>query len=156
MTNSRRRLVAAVAAAGLTGSLILGAGAASAAQAAPNSNRTAGVTGSPAMPECTVLGTSHDDVLRGTSGDDIICAFSGDDTILGFGGNDVLAGGPGRDVLLGGSGRDRLWGGDGDDLLIDTNGTSAEYGDGGRDRCIGVQGSSFLECEHVIRPPHRG
>ena len=68
------------------------------------------------QPDCTVTGTSSDDVLEGTADADVICAGGGNDTLKGLGGNDVLKGEGGLDKLHGGGGDDRLEGGIGADL----------------------------------------
>ncbi len=51
------------------------------------------------MPDCTIVGTSGDDVLSGTAGDDVICGMAGDDVIKGQGGDDTLSGGAGVDKV---------------------------------------------------------
>jgi uncharacterized delta-60 repeat protein len=100
---------------------------------------------------CTILGTSHSDVINGTSGNDVICGGRGDDEIHGLGGNDVLKGEDGNDLLLGGNGydllvgaggrddirgetgNDTLRGGDQDDTLNGAAGSDALFGDAGGD-----------------------
>jgi Ca2+-binding RTX toxin-like protein len=68
------------------------------------------------QPDCTISGTSADDVLTGTAAADVICGRGGNDIVKGLGGNDILTGGSGWDKLYGGEGDDRLEGGIGMDL----------------------------------------
>ena len=79
-------------------------------------------TDAAARRDCTITGTSGNDVLTGTPGNDIICGLGGNDTLNGLGGNDILIGGAGNDVLAGGSGRDILLGSDGRDSLMGADG----------------------------------
>jgi Ca2+-binding RTX toxin-like protein len=65
----------------------------------------------PPASDCTIIGTSNNDVLDGNSGDDIICGGGGADTIRGMDGNDTLRGEGGSDTLIGGEGDDVLDGG---------------------------------------------
>ena len=51
------------------------------------------------MPDCTITGTSGNDVLTGTAGSDVICGMGGDDTLKGQAGDDLLAGGAGTDKV---------------------------------------------------------
>ena len=67
---------------------------------------------------CTIVGTSHRDILFGGQGDDVLCGLGGRDIILGHGGDDTLVGGPGRDLLFGGGGSDVADGGAGRDLCV--------------------------------------
>lgn len=90
-----------------------------------------------AKPECTVLGSKGDDVLRGTPGNDVICGFGGNDRVFGFGGNDILRGGAGHDTLNGGSGDDDVFGGPGDDHLVDGSGDDDFIGGPGREVTTG-------------------
>lgn len=106
-------------------------------------------------PECTIVGTPGNDYLRGTPGDDVICGLGGNDVLFGLTGDDVLIGGPGRDVLVGGPGHDELYGNDGNDVLIDTDGIGFEDGGRGNDNCVGVGGTQFVNCEHVVTLPGR-
>ena len=102
-------------------------------------------------PECTIIGTSRDDVLVGTPGDDVLCGRGGDDVLLGGEGDDVLRGGPGDDQLrgeagddfLGGGrgGRDDLVGGPGDDVLRGLKGADRLDGGKGRDLLEGGKGA---------------
>ena len=92
----------------------------------------------PPRPQCTIRGTSGNDIIRGTSGDDVICAGAGNDIVHGLGGNDIIIGGDGNDVLRGGGGNDRLSGGDGNDDL---------RGEGGHDRLAGGDGNDVLRGE---------
>ncbi|HEX3612308.1 MAG TPA: hypothetical protein VHU88_11545 [Sporichthyaceae bacterium] len=84
---------------------------------------------------CTIVGTSHADVLVGTSHHDVIC---------GLGGNDVIHGGGGDDTIDGGSGNDTLYGGSGNDLLIGGAGNDKLYGNAGNDRLYGGSGKNTL------------
>lgn len=59
--------------------------------------------------DCTITGTSDDDVLIGTDGDDVICGRGGDDVLRGSAGNDLLRGGAGDDVLRGDAGNKRFF-----------------------------------------------
>ena len=52
-------------------------------------------------PNCTIRGTSRNDVLRGTVRDDVICGLAGNDTISGGGGNDIIQGKDGDDIIDG-------------------------------------------------------
>jgi Ca2+-binding RTX toxin-like protein len=63
-------------------------------------------TGGSLSIECTISGSSGDDVIVGTSGDDVLCGLEGNDRIEAQSGNDVLLGGPGDDHLIGGDGED--------------------------------------------------
>lgn len=86
--------------------------------------------GSSAKVECTITGTSGDDVLVGTPGHDVICGLGGNDVIRGLGGDDDLYGGAGRDRLLGGTGSDYLSGGDGRDVIRGGPGADLTAGPG--------------------------
>ncbi|MEZ5115694.1 MAG: Ig-like domain-containing protein [Candidatus Nanopelagicales bacterium] len=82
-------------------------------------NVTVTVTAAPpAEPECTVTGTSGNDLLVGTPGRDVVCGLAGDDVLVGLGGDDVLRGGGGNDLLWGGAGADLLDGGAGVDRAV--------------------------------------
>jgi Ca2+-binding RTX toxin-like protein len=98
---------------------------------------------------CTITGTDGNDELVGTPGDDVICGYGGDDIILGLAGDDLLIGGPGDDILVGGTGRDVLIGDEGNDRLIDTREPGVEDGGPDADRCVGVHGTLFNDCERV-------
>jgi Ca2+-binding RTX toxin-like protein len=122
-------------------------------------------TMSNAGPNCTILGTPGNDVLRGTARNDVICGFGGNDVIRGGGGGDILRGGkgndridggPGDDVLKGGRGRDRLTGGRGDDIvrggaandtLAGGLGNDMLRGGGGHDSCASDAGDIVRSCE---------
>src|SRR5215204_4734379 len=78
----------------------------------------------PPANDCTIVGTSGDDVIDGTSGDDIICGGGGSDTIRGFAGNDTLRGEGGSDKLVGGEGDDVLDGGS-----TGSTGNTADFSD---------------------------
>ena len=100
-------------------------------------------------PECTIIGTSGDDLLVGTPGDDVLCGFGGDDVLRGGTGNDELRGGAGKDrlrgqggddSLSGGRGRDDLDGGADDDVLQGLDGADALKGGKGRDLLKGGDG----------------
>jgi len=86
-----------------------------------------------ARPDCTVAGSSRNDVLVGTAGDDVICAGAGNDVVRAGGGNDTVYGGPGNDVVRGGGGSDRLYGQGGNDALRGDAGSDRLYGQGGND-----------------------
>ncbi|MCY4085583.1 MAG: calcium-binding protein [Actinomycetia bacterium] len=80
--------------------------------------------------DCTITGTSDDDVLVGTDGGDVIC---------GRGGDDVLRGSAGNDLLRGGAGDDSLFGGAGDDMLRGDAGNNRFFADGQEQ--LGPQGA---------------
>jgi Tol biopolymer transport system component len=75
----------------------------------------------PPPSNCTLWGTSANDLLVGTEGNDIICGGDGNDTIFGLGGSDILRGDNGNDWLAGGTGVNYLDGGAGDDTLDGRN-----------------------------------
>ena len=83
--------------------------------ATDKAGNTSSASRSYTVSDCTVLGTSGDDLLDGTPSDDVICGLGGNDTIRGFEGNDILRGEDGEDTLLGGGGDDALDGGPGGD-----------------------------------------
>ncbi len=83
--------------------------------------------------DCTVLGTSGNNILRGTARNDVICGLTGNDRLIGLGGNDILIGGSGNDILIGGSGNDILIGGSGNDRLYAKDG-KRDVLDGGAGR----------------------
>ncbi len=96
--------------------------------------------------ECTIIGTSRDDLLVGTPGADVVCGRGGDDVLLGGGGDDVLRGGPGDDQLRGEAGDDLLRGGrSGRDDLDGGSGDDALYGLKGSDRLNGGNGLDLLK-----------
>jgi acid phosphatase type 7 len=80
--------------------------------------------------ECTITGTTGDDVLEGTRLDDVSCGLGGDDVINGEEGSDIVLAGAGEDTLIGGPGADRLYGGSGNDTLRARDG-SRDLLDGG-------------------------
>ena len=103
--------------------------------------------------DCTITGTSGNDVLTGTDGDDVICGLGGDDIIrgkkghdilIGGHGNDTIYGGAGADVVIGGRGSDELYGGSGHDLLQGRRGGDILHGNGGRDLLRGGRGNDKL------------
>ncbi len=105
------------------------------------------------QPQCTIVGTSGNDVLIGTSGDDVICGYDGDDTLEGRGGDDVLIGGRGEDFLAGNrgddklsgrAGKDTLFGGPGNDLLAGGGDDDTLRGGGGEDELHGSAGDDTL------------
>jgi hypothetical protein len=103
----------------------------------------------PPPSECTITGTSGDDVLMGTSGDDVICGEGGNDKIRGSGGDDLLVGGVGNDALVGGSGGDTLQGEAGKDILTTRDGVSGnDTADGGAgiDKCRVDAGDVVIDC----------
>ena len=83
-----------------------------------------------AADDCTVTGTSADDVLRGTPRRDVICGRGGADVLKGRRGNDVLRGGKGRDDVYGGRGDDVVAGGPNADLIACGRGTDTFVTDG--------------------------
>ncbi|MCA1702586.1 MAG: proprotein convertase P-domain-containing protein [Actinobacteria bacterium] len=117
----------------------------------------------PPATQCTIRGTSGNDMIRGTRGDDVICAGAGNDVVYGRGGDDIilggegndvlrggdghdrLSGGAGNDVLRGGDGNDRLSGGDGNDVLRGGDGDDRLVGGPGRDVLYGQEGRDFLD-----------
>jgi Tol biopolymer transport system component len=82
-------------------------------------------------PNCTLWGTSGDDLLVGGDGNDVICGGDGNDVVLGLAGNDLLEGGAGNDWVAGGVGFDILYGGSGDDTLDARDGGGYDYVSGG-------------------------
>jgi len=78
----------------------------------------------PPASDCTIIGTSNNDVIDGTPGDDVICGGGGADTIKGLAGNDTLRGEGGGDTLMGGEGDDVLDGGSSGSL-----GNTADFSD---------------------------
>ena len=91
----------------------------------------------PEGPECTIVGTEGDDVLRGTSAADVICGLGGNDVLLSGSGNDILDGGSGNDILDGGSGNDILLGGSDNDILLGGSGNDILDGGSGNDILLG-------------------
>jgi hypothetical protein len=89
--------------------------------------------GTQPTPQCTIRGTSRNDVLRGTVRDDVICGLAGNDTISGGGGNDIIVAGDGNDIIDAGVGNDRVDGGNGNDRIIGGNGNDTLTGDAGND-----------------------
>ena len=89
--------------------------------------------GAQPTPQCTIRGTSRNDVLRGTVRDDVICGLAGNDTISGGGGNDIIVAGDGNDTVDAGVGNDRVDGGNGNDRIIGGNGNDELTGDAGND-----------------------
>jgi len=102
------------------------------------------VTPPPPARECTIEGTSANNVIRGTSGDDVICAGDGNDIVYAGGGNDAVYGGRGNDILRGEGGNDRLYGGPGSDVLRGGAGRDYLSGAGGSDQLIGGTGNDRL------------
>jgi hypothetical protein len=93
---------------------------------------------------CTLVGTTGDDVLHASRKGDVVCAFGGDDVVYGSPrrdviqagpGNDSVRGGRGSDVLRGASGEDLVEGGKGNDVLFGGRGSDALFGNRGHDRC---------------------
>ena len=96
-------------------------------------------------PECTIIGTSGDDVLTGTEGPDSICGLGGDDEIDGMGGADVIYGGAGRDTIDGGDGIDHLYGDGGADTIYGGDGLgNVIHGGSGPDNVFGSPETDFL------------
>ena len=100
--------------------------------------------GDPGDPECTIVGTAADDVLKGTPGDDVICGGAGDDVLRGYDGNDTLYGGSGSDRVDGGAGHDWMSGGGGHDRLRGRDGDDVLDGGLGRDLLVGDAGTDLL------------
>jgi Tol biopolymer transport system component len=94
--------------------------------------------------ECTITGTSGDDLLKGTPEADRICGRGGNDTVLGRGGDDELVGGAGADSMVGGSGADVLRSADG------VGGNDSVTGGPGKDRCVIDAGDTAKGCEKVV------
>jgi hypothetical protein len=94
--------------------------------------------------DCTIVGTTGNDVLRGTPGRDVICGLGGDDVLLGLGGDDLLRGGRGNDRLEGGAGDDLLRGGAAGSSLPSGTGFDVLQGDSGADRLFGEDGPDHL------------
>ena len=97
-----------------------------------------------AAADCTLVGTSGNDVLTGTPGTDVLCGLGGNDVLRGERGDDLLRGGNGRDELRGGRGGDRLRGGDGDDLLLGGKGQDELRSSAGEDDLRGGTGRDQL------------
>jgi uncharacterized repeat protein (TIGR01451 family) len=106
---------------------------------------TTTVTGAADLRDCTITGTSGDDVLAGTDGDDVICGLGGNDRIIAGAGDDALYGDTGNDVLYGDDGNDTLYAGDGDDQLNGGAGNDFEFGGPGADRVRGDEGNDYLK-----------
>ncbi|MEM9522318.1 MAG: calcium-binding protein [Actinomycetota bacterium] len=94
--------------------------------------------------DCTITGTSGDDVLVGTAGSDVICGLGGNDVIDGLGGNDVLLGGDGADEINGGDGDDQIAGGDGADVIDGGVGNDEIRGGRGADVVDGGDGDDIV------------
>jgi hypothetical protein len=115
--------------------------------------------------DCTITGTSADDVLRGGRAADVICGRGGDDVIFGGGADDLLRGGRGADELVGGAGVDTLLGAAGEDVLkgglgddLLKGGPAADILDGGPglDFCSPLDVLDVLSnCEDVKAPQLR-
>ena len=112
--------------------------------ASDNSESPDPVTPPPPARECTIKGSSGNDIIRGTSGDDVICAGDGNDIVYGGGGNDTIYGGRGNDILRAEGGNDRLYGGPGADVLRGGAGRDYLSGAGGNDQLIGGAGNDRL------------
>lgn len=103
--------------------------------------------------ECTIMGTTGNDVIRATSRADVICADNGDDRVYGAGGDDRIWGGPGNDILRGEGGGDAIYGGPGKDVLrgeagrdylAGTDGDDQLFGGAANDRLVGGTGGDEL------------
>lgn len=79
-----------------------------------------------------------DCTITGTSDDDVICSRGGDDVLRGGAGNDLLRGGAGDDSLFGGAGDDTLRGSVGNDVF-DGGGGNRFFADGQEQ--LGPQGA---------------
>jgi RTX calcium-binding nonapeptide repeat (4 copies)/NedA-like, galactose-binding domain/WD40-like Beta Propeller Repeat len=93
----------------------------------------------PPPSNCTLWGTSANDLLVGSEGNDILCGLDGNDVVLGLGGNDILRGDAGDDWLAGGTGLDFLDAGPGNDTLDGRDGGEADHLVGGP----GVDSASY-------------
>ncbi len=104
--------------------------------------------------DCTVLGSSSNDVLYGTIGDDIVCARGGGDRIFGRAGRDRLLGSYGPDTISGGPGRDVLNGGSERDVLLARDGyrDTVICGDQYDIAIVDVLDVVKRSCELVYRP----
>jgi Ca2+-binding RTX toxin-like protein len=98
----------------------------------PTPTPTPSPSPSPSPTDCTMSGTSGNDVLNGGSGDDVICGLGGDDKIKGNSGNDVLRGQEGNDTI---NSEDGVVGNDSID------------GGPGTDNCTPDPGDSVVGCE---------
>jgi Ca2+-binding RTX toxin-like protein len=87
------------------------------------------------MPNGTIDGTPHADV---------IVTGSGGNVIDGRGGNDLICSGAGNDRIRGGAGSDRIDAGSGDDLVDAGNGSDQVSGGAGRDTLLGERGNDTL------------
>jgi Ca2+-binding RTX toxin-like protein len=101
------------------------------------------------QPDCTVTGTSSDDVLEGSEEADVICAGGGNDTIKGLGGDDVLKGEAGWDRLHGGEGDDTLVGGIGTDLASYASSTMPVSASLEANGATGEGTDSFVDIENL-------
>jgi Ca2+-binding RTX toxin-like protein len=103
----------------------------------------------PPPPECTITGTSGNDVLNGTKGNDVVCGLGGDDQIKGLAGDDQLFGGGGKDLLVGGAGADALQGEANNDTLRTRDsigGNDTADGGPGIDQCKVDAGDVVIGC----------
>ena len=153
---SRRRVVAAGAAAVLAGALLT-AGTAHTYAAWSDSkdvkdNTVGGGIWAPDPPAACGPISDYDGVVYLTQGDDvwpsdgkppttnkrqIIMGYGGNDTIYGGNSGDCLVGGAGNDKLYGGNAKDILIGGPGNDYLDGGNGVDTLDGGDGTDVCVG-------------------
>jgi hypothetical protein len=100
--------------------------------------------------ECTIKGTTGDDLLKGTSANDVICAKGGHDILVDYkGGDDTLFGDGGKDILLDVRGKGLLKGGDANDVLFALDDAPLDSLDGqaGNDFCLGDKGDVRKNCE---------
>lgn len=104
-----------VAAAAITGALVVAGGPGAAGRPRQVPTRAATAQTDCAGFDITLRGTTGDDNLIGTENADVIAGLGGDDTIEGAGGNDIVCGDDGSDTLVGDDGGDTLIGGPGND-----------------------------------------
>ncbi len=95
--------------------------------------------------QCTIVGTTGNDVLFGTRRADVICGLAGNDVIFGLRGNDVIIGGPGNDTVFAGDGDDVIHAGDGDDTADGQDGDDRVLGGAGTDSVHGGGGADVLQ-----------
>ena len=99
------------------------------------------------FPECTITGTTGDDMILGTSGNDVICGLGGNDTIDARAGNDLIDSGPGDDTIYGRDGDDIIFGRTGNDFILAHRGDDIIYGGPGDDIIYGGGGNDTAKGE---------
>jgi Ca2+-binding RTX toxin-like protein len=93
-------------------------------------------TGTPLLPNDTLIGEKGNDVLIGLLGNDILRGGAGSDELYGGYGNDTLEGQDGDDFLYGQENKDTLKGGAGNDYLDGGLGADEMSGGAGNDTYI--------------------